>query len=117
MTDLSRHGHRRIDEDNGVRDALRSGLGFTAAGLVFFVLAGLWLGTCTGAVADPLACGVPQRTVLTIGAPVILAMGGLWSLTRLMRARRDELAWWAWLGTSSLLLVLAALGLFGAPLS
>ena len=114
MTDMSQHGHRSIDGDTGVRDALRTGLGFAAAGLVFFVVAGLWLGTCTGAVADPLACGVPQRTVLSLGAPVILAAGGVFSLARLMRVRRDEFAWWAWLGAAWLLLALAMLGLFGA---
>lgn len=114
MTDLSQHGHRRID--GGVADAARSGLGFAAAGLAFFVLAGLWLGTCTGATVDPLACGVPQRAALALGAPVILIVGGVWALARLMRVSRDELAWWAWLAASWLLLALAALTLFGATL-
>ena len=114
MTDLSQHGPRRID--GGVAEAARAGLGFAAAGLTFFVLAGLWLGTCTGATADPLACGEPQRAALAMGAPVILVIGGLWSLARLMRGRRDEPAWWAWLGASWLLLALAALTLFGASL-
>jgi hypothetical protein len=114
MTDLSQHGHRRID--GGVADAARSGLGFAAAGMAFFVLAGLWLSTCSGATVDPLACGVPQRAALALGAPVILAFGGVWSLARLMRMRRDEPAWWAWLGASWLLFALAVLALYGASL-
>lgn len=116
MTDLSQHGHRRIAGDSGVRDALRAGLWFAAAGLTFFLVAGLWLSTCTGATADPLACGVPQRAALAMGAPVIFAAGGVFSLARVMRTRRDELAWWVWLGAGWLLLVLAALVLFGAKL-
>ena len=64
-------------DDAHVRDAVRFGLGFAVAGVVFVVVAAVWVSTCDGATADIVACGAPQRTLLAIGAPVILLIGGL----------------------------------------
>ncbi|WP_234815326.1 hypothetical protein [Mycolicibacterium duvalii] len=72
---------------------MRVTAGFTAAGIGFFVLAAVWMGTCTGSTVDPLACGAPQRALLAVGAPAILLIGGLYAWARSMRARRDHIAW------------------------
>lgn len=110
MADLSHHaGDLRRDgglTDAGVRDALRTGVGFAVAAFVFYVLASLWVGTCTGSIADAAGCGAPQRTMLTLGAPGILLAGGLWSLSRGLRARREQFAWFS---TGSVLLALAVI--------
>ncbi|PRC41736.1 hypothetical protein C6A85_000000114110 [Mycobacterium sp. ITM-2017-0098] len=110
MADLSHHTRElRRDAgfaDVGVRDAMRTGLGFAVAALVFYVLASTWVGTCTGSIADAAGCAAPQRAMLTLGAPGILLVGGLWSLTRGVRARHDQTAWF---GAGSALLALLAL--------
>ena len=110
MTDLSRDGReleRRVSYgDDGVREAVRTGIGFAAAGLLFLVTASIWVGTCTGATADAMACGAPQRAVLALGAPAIFMMGVVWSLARSLRVRRDQTAWPVWLGTASALVAL-----------
>ena len=36
-------------------------------------------------------------------------MGAVWSLTRSLRVRREQTAWWAWLGTGSVLIALVVL--------
>ncbi|MDZ4266242.1 MAG: hypothetical protein U1D00_11190 [Mycobacterium sp.] len=95
--------------DDGVRDAVRAGAGWAAAGLVFLLTAAVWVSTCTGSTADAIACGAPQRAALALGAPAILLAGGVWSLARTYRIPRDLTAWWAWLATGSLLLALMVL--------
>lgn len=100
MVDLSRE---RVEYDAGVWGAVRTGAGFAAAGLVFLLTATIWVGTCTGSTADAIACGAPQRAALALGAPAILLAGGVWSLARGLRARRDQSVW---LATGALLLVL-----------
>lgn len=107
MTDLSHHA-REIRRDTaldvgGMRDAVRTGLGFAVAALVFYVLASTWVGTCTGSIANAAGCGAPQQAMLSLGAPAILLAGGVWSLTRGLRAQRDHAAWF---GAGSVLLAL-----------
>lgn len=100
-------GFDEVDDDNvGVRDAVRSGFGIATAALVFYVLATVWVGTCTGSIANAAGCGAPQRAMLTLGAPAILFAGGLWSLARGMRMRRDHAVWFA---SGSVLLALMVL--------
>lgn len=103
MTDLSRN--RDVDYSH-VGVALRTGAGFAAAGLVFLLTAMVWVSTCTGSTIDAVACGAPQRAGLALGTPAILLAGAAWSLARGVRVRRDQPAWWAWLGTGWLLLAL-----------
>ena len=91
------------------RDAVRFGLGFAVAGVVFLVVAAVWVSTCDGATADTVACGAPQRTLLAIGAPVILLIGGLRAFVRTYRAWRKEETWWAWQGAGWFLLTLMLL--------
>lgn len=97
MADLS-HQTRELRrgagfDDAGVRDAMRTGFGVAVAAFVFYVIASIWVGTCTGSIADAAGCGVPQRTMLMLGAPAILLAGGIWSLARALRAGRDQAAW------------------------
>ncbi len=91
MADLSRHT-RELRRDAGVvepgaRDAVRTGLGFAVAGLLFLVVADLWIGTCTGSIAQAAGCAAPQKAMLALGAPAILLVGGVWSLARGYRTR------------------------------
>lgn len=109
MADLS-HQTRELRrgigvDDAGARDAVRTGLGVAVAALVFYVLATIWVGTCTGSIAGLAGCAAPQRTMLMLGAPAILAAGGVWSLARALRAGHDQAAWH---GTGTVLLGLAA---------
>lgn len=99
-----------LRQDNAhVREAVRFGLGFAVAGVVFLVVAAVWVSTCDGATADIVACGAPQRTLLAFGAPVILLIGGLGAFFRTYQAWRKEETWWAWQGAGWFLLTLMLL--------
>jgi len=99
-----------LRQDNAhVRDAVRFGIGFAVAGVVFLVVAAVWVSTCDGATADIVACGAPQRTLLAFGAPVILLIGGLCAFFRTYQAWRKEETWWAWQGAGWFLLTLMLL--------
>lgn len=112
MTDLSHHSRelRRgaSYSEPGVRDAVRTGLGFAAAGAAFLFVAMVWIGTCTGSLAQAAGCGAPQRAMLALGAPAILLAGGLWSIMRSFR-RSEHSARWAWQAAGWTLLALMAL--------
>ncbi len=111
MTDLSGHERRSgvgVD-DPGVREAVRTALGFAAAGLLFLLTASLWMSTCTGSTIDALACGVPQRAGAAVGAPLILLVGGAVSLLRATRVERDTPVWWAWQGAGWMLIALTVI--------
>jgi hypothetical protein len=96
-------------DDVNVRDAVRFGLGVGAIAMAFVAVAAVWVSTCTGTTADTLACGVPQRTVLAIGAPIILLLGGLRAFHRTYQARRRHESTWAWQGAGWFLLTLMLL--------
>jgi hypothetical protein len=98
-----RHG------DANVRDAVRFGLGVAVAGIAFLVVAAVWVSTCSGATADTAACGAPQRTLLALGAPAILLIGGLRAFVRTYQAWRKHETWWAWQGAGWFLLTLMLL--------
>lgn len=92
--------------------ASRVAVVFTAAGIGFFVLAAMWMGTCTGSTVEPVACGAPQRALLAVGAPAILLVGALYAWARSVRARSDHYAWVvtaAWLLALMLLTALPSL--------
>jgi hypothetical protein len=93
-------------DDANVRDAVRFGVGVAVAGVAFLVVAAVWVSTCDGATADTVACGAPQRTLLAIGAPVILLIGGLRAFVRTYQAWRKQETWWAWQGAGWFLLTL-----------
>lgn len=101
---LYRHGHAHHDDmrhglrhdDANVRDAVRFGLAAAVVGLLFLVTAAVWVSTCSGATADTLACGAPQRTLLAVGAPVILLLGAVRAFVGAYRGWREHETWWAW---------------------
>jgi hypothetical protein len=93
-------------DDTNVREAVRFGLVVALVGVAFLVFAALWVSTCGGATADTAACGVPQRALLAVGAPVILLAGGLRAFFRTYQAWRNHETWWAWQGAGWLLLTL-----------
>lgn len=96
----------------GVRDAVRSGLGFAVAGLLFLFVGDVWIGTCTGSIAQAAGCGVPQKAVLALGAPVILLVGGVWSFARSHRTRAAGAVRPAWLAAGWSLVALAGVSGF-----
>jgi hypothetical protein len=87
-------------DDANVRDATRFGV---------VVAAALWVSTCHGATADTAACGVPQRTLLAVGAPVILLIGGTRAFVRTYQTWRNRETWWAWQGAGWILFALMLL--------
>jgi hypothetical protein len=93
-------------DDTNVRGAVRFGLVVAVVGVAFLVFAALWVSTCGGATADTAACGVPQRALLAVGAPIILLAGGLRAFFRTYQAWRNRETWWAWQGAGWLLLTL-----------
>lgn len=98
------HNPNDLRHDGSVRAAVW----FTAVVAViagaFFVVAAGWVSTCGGSTVDTVACGGPQRTLLALGAPVILLVGGVWAFVRTYRAWRQEETWWAWQGAGWFLL-------------
>ena len=115
MADLSNptRGLRRgvgFDEP-GVRDAIRTGLGFALAGLLFLFVADLWIGTCTGSIAQAAGCTVPQRTMLALGAPALLLAGGVWAMVHGFRARENS-ARWAWQAAGWSLVALTVISVY-----
>lgn len=110
-------GDHMGEEYGEVQSAVRFAVLAAIAGVAFIVVGALWVSTCSGAMAvDTVACGVPQRTMLAFGGPVILLVGGLWAFVRTYRTWRDHGTWWAWQGAGWFLLTLMALTLtMGAP--
>ena len=96
-------------DDTNVRAAVRLTVVVAALSVGFLVTAALWISTCSGATADTAACGAPQRTLLAIGAPVILLIGGLRAFVRTYQTWRDHEAWWAWQGAGWFLFTLMLL--------
>lgn len=105
---MYQHPHD-VRPDHALRDVVRSTLGVAVAGGVFLLLAAVWVSTCGGSVADPLACGVPQRTLLSLGAPAILLMGAARSFLRTTQHPRRSDAWTAWHASAWFLLALTVL--------
>jgi hypothetical protein len=100
---------RLRQDDANVRDALRFGVVVVVAAVAFLVTAAVWVSTCNGATADTVACGVPQRTLLAIGAPAILLIGGLRAFVRTYLTWRKQETWWVWQGAGWFLMTLMLL--------
>ena len=96
-------------DDANVRDAVRFALVVAVLAVAFLVTAAVWVSTCDGATADTAACGVPQRALLAVGAPVILLIGGLRAFFRTYQTWRDGETWWGWQGAGWFLLTLMLL--------
>ncbi|MHC9291519.1 hypothetical protein ACRCUN_03585 [Mycobacterium sp. LTG2003] len=89
--------------------AARFGLVAAAAGLGFLLMAVMWVSTCAGATVDTAACGVPQRTALALGAPMILFIAGVRAFAKTYQAWKRRDAWWAWHGAGWFLMLLTLL--------
>ena len=98
-------------DDANVREAVRFGLVVAVLSVAFLVVAAVWVSTCGGATADTAACGVPQRALLAVGAPVILLIGGLRAFFRTYQTWRNHETWWAWQGAGWSLLTLMLVAL------
>lgn len=95
---------RRVD--SSVRDAVRFTVVVGVVGVAFLVTAAVWVSTCSGATADTVACGAPQRALLALAAPAILLVGALRAFFRTYRAWRESESFWAWQGAGWFLLTL-----------
>ena len=94
-------------DDANVRAAVRFGLVMAVLGVTFLIVAAVWVSTCDGATAtDTVACGAPQRTLLALGSPIILLLGGLRAFVRTYQVWRQHGTWWAWQGAGWFLLTL-----------
>ena len=100
----------RVQQDDaGIRDAVRFGAIVAVVGVAFLLTAIVWVSTCSGATADTVACGAPQRTMLALGAPVILLIGSLRAFFRTYQTWRRGETWWAWQGVGWFLLTMTLL--------
>jgi hypothetical protein len=99
----------QVRPDANVRDALRFALFVAGVGGAVLLVAAAWVSTCAGATADTVACGAPQRTLLAVGAPAILLIGGLLAFVRSYRSWRKHETWWAWQGAGWFLMTLMVL--------
>ena len=88
-----------------VRDAARFSVGVAAAAVVFLAVAAVWVSTCAGSTADSVACGTPQRTLLALGAPIILLLGGSRAFVRTYQVWRQRGTWWPWQGAGWFLMI------------
>jgi hypothetical protein len=94
-------------DDANVREAVRFGLVIAVLAVAFLIVAAVWVSTCDGATAtDTVACGAPQRTLLALGSPIILLLGGLRAFVRTYQVWRRHGTWWAWQGAGWFLLTL-----------
>ncbi len=109
-------GEPTPDERNG-RAAARFALLIALAGVTFLVVAALWAHGCDArAHPDTASCGPVERTLLGLGAPVILLIGGGWAFLRTYRLWLERRPWWAWQGAGWFLLLLMLLTLtMGLP--
>jgi hypothetical protein len=94
-------------DDASVRQAVRFGLVIAVLGVAFLVVAAVWVSTCDGATAaDTVACGMPERTMLALGGPIILAVGGIRAFVRTYQVWRQHGTWWPWQGAGWFLMTL-----------
>jgi hypothetical protein len=99
---------------DGVFDAVRFSVGVAVAAVVFLVVATVWVSTCGGATFDTVACGAPQRTLLALGAPLILLYGGVRAFVRTYRIWRQNGITWPWQGAGWFLMAAMLLALVGS---
>lgn len=104
-------GDRLGREDDDVRAAIRFAALASVAGVGFLVIAAIWVSTCGAGDVDTVACGVPQRTLLGLGAPAILLGSALWAFVRTYRVWREDRTWWGWQGAGWFLMTLMLLAL------
>ncbi|TXI57441.1 hypothetical protein [Mycolicibacterium mageritense] len=101
----------------GVREAVRFGLTAAGVGVGALAFAAVWASTCTGGVADSVACGAPERTLLAIIGPVILLIAGLRALVPTPKRHGAPRAWqatgWILVALTAVLLVVAVPALTG----
>lgn len=102
-TQQMRHGDPDVRRD--VRRVARFSASVALAAGAFLVFAALWVSTCGGSVADTVACGTAQRTLLALGAPVILVAGATWAFVRTYQVWRQGGTWWPWQGAALFLTV------------
>jgi len=93
-TEQLRHGDANVRAD--VRRVARFSAAVALAAVAFLAFAALWVSTCGGSVADTVACGTAQRTLLALGAPAILVAGATWAFVRAYQVWRQGGTWWPW---------------------
>src|SRR5690349_4635174 len=84
--------------DVNVCEAVSSAVGAVAVRIAFLLTDAIWSSACSCATADTVTCDARQRTLLAVGAPVILLVGGLNAFVRAYLAWRKRETWWPWQG-------------------
>jgi hypothetical protein len=102
-------GDRLGQEDREVHAAVRFAVLAAIAAVGFLVIAAVWVSTCPGAEVDTVACGVPQRTLLALGGPMIALAAGIWAFIRTYQVWKARGTWWGWHGAGWFLLTVMAL--------
>ncbi len=102
-------GDRLGQDDREVHAAVRFAVSAAVAAVGFLVIAAVWVSTCPGVHVDTVACGVPQRTVLALGGPLIALAAGIWAFVRTYRVWKAGGTWWGWHGAGWFLLTVMAL--------
>lgn len=92
-------------DDSHVREAARFAVLVAVLAMLFLVVASLWVSTCDGTAGlDTAACGPVQRTLLGLGSPTALLIGGVWAFVRTYQVWRRNQTWWGWQGAGWFLL-------------
>ncbi|KUI39709.1 hypothetical protein [Mycobacterium sp. GA-2829] len=104
-----------VREGVDVRAVVRATMMVALLGGAFLGVAAVWVSTCSGSVADALACGAPQRGLLALGAPAILLAGAVRSFARALQYRARTENWWAWQAAGLFLLALMLTAATAAP--
>lgn len=104
-------------EGETTRAAIRWAAWWSVAGVAFLVVAALWVSSCgAGADQDTVACGRVELTMLGLGAPMILLIGGIVAFVRTYRVWRAGGTWWGWQGAGWFLFTVMMLTLMmGLP--
>lgn len=109
-------GSHEVRSDVGFRVVVRATMVVALLGGAFLAVAAVWVSTCGGSVADALACGAPQRTLLALGAPAILLAGAVRSFARAFQHRRRTEGWWSWQASGWFLIaVMVLVAVTGVP--
>ena len=93
--------------DGNAAAAIKWAAWFALAGTGLLVVAALWASSCAD--PDTVACGRPERILLGLAAPLVLAIGAIGAFVRTYRVWKVDGNWWSWQGAGWFLLTLMLL--------
>jgi hypothetical protein len=111
LNDSAHLGHHGVHDDGNPHDAVRFGLAAAGIAAALLIAGAVWMSTCTGATADSVACGAPQRILVTLAAPAVLFFAGLRAFARTYQSWKRHENWRAWQCAALTLMALMLLAL------